>query len=190
MFGRRNDREWFDREVLPHLPALYQFAVELAGAEDAEDLLQSAILRAWQRRFQARPDRSLRPWLFAILRHEWVDEWRRQKRGERLASDHGYEGNFGSSADPASLVAQAGQARRVREALDTLAEPFRWVVYLRDVEGFEYREIAEILEIPIGTVMSRLARGRALLRDRLREVARESGIRGVTVLSRKRRDGL
>ncbi len=184
------DRGWFEREVLPHLSALYQFAVELAGLDDAEDLVQTAVLRAWQRRALARPDRSLRPWLFAILRHEWIDECRRRQRVGRCDNVTEELLLTPLSSDPMALVAQQRNARRVRDALRALPEAFRWPVYLKDVEGFGYREIGEILGLPIGTVMSRLARGRALLRERLEEVAADSGVAGSRSVARKRTNGL
>lgn len=176
MFWRGKDRLRFEQAVTLHLPALYQFAIELSGLHEAEDLVQAAVLRAWERRAMARPDRSLRPWLFGILRNTWVDQVRRRRRAERLAEAEAIPPVDDPSGDPSAVAAQNALAERVREALRALPEPFRWSVYLRDVEGFEYREIAEILDIPMGTVMSRIARGRALLRERLQDVAAERGI--------------
>lgn len=176
MLWRGRDRTRFEQTVAEHLPALYRFALELAGRDEADDLVQAVVLRAWERRAMTRPDRSLRPWLFAILRNIWIDQVRRRRRTERQRAIDAAYTEDDRGADPAVVLAQRAVAQRVRDALQALPDAFRWPVYLKDVEGFEYREIAEILEVPIGTVMSRLSRGRALLRERLRDVALERAI--------------
>lgn len=163
----------FESEILPHLQALYSFAVDIAGPGDAEDLVQVTVLRALEC-WHKLPERSRpRAWLFTVLRHAWIDLLRQRGRMPELENEGRLEAAITFAPDAEQEAATQERARLVLGALRALPAPFCWAVYLRDVEGFGYREIADILSCPIGTVMSRIARGRALLRAHLAAVASE-----------------
>jgi len=169
----------FAEEALPHLPALYNFAVALAGATDAEDLVQVSCVRALEGLGSYHPGTNMRAWLFTILRHEWVSRHRRERRRadrEVYAGDSVIDDFPDEAADLEALVLNRRWSAEIEAALLALPDSYRLPVYLKDVEGFGYRDIAAIVGCPLGTVMSRLARGRAALRAALVEQARERGI--------------
>jgi RNA polymerase sigma-70 factor (ECF subfamily) len=176
---RAHSRALFETEALPCMPALYNFALALAGASDAEDLVQTTCVRALEKFDSYRPGTNMRAWLFTILRNEWVSRHRRAQRWSRL-DVHPDEEEAVELADEAADLEAALMDRRwsaeIKAAMQALPDGYRLPVYLKDVEGFGYREIAEIAGCPIGTVMSRLARGRAMLRETLVQQARERGI--------------
>jgi RNA polymerase sigma-70 factor (ECF subfamily) len=155
-------REEFDKSALTHLTELLRVAVRLCRTRDAaEDLVQETYLQAWRsfRRFE--PGTNCRAWLFKILIFSHSRQRRDQARRPVL-TDMESAGESALLFDPPTpdiLTAASVQA-----AFDSLPEPFRTAVLLVDVEEFTYREVAEILSVPIGTVMSRLSRGRRLLR--------------------------
>jgi RNA polymerase sigma factor (sigma-70 family) len=173
------------REIaLPHLDAAFNLARWLTRDEhDAEDVVQDAFLRAF-RMFDALRGDNARPWLLAIVRNACYDWLRHNRAGNgNVAYDedlHGGEAHAASTAmdagdsDPALLLARADDRRLVNAALSRLPVEFREVVVLRDIEDLSYRDIAGIAAIPIGTVMSRLARGRKLMLRYLGETMRES----------------
>jgi RNA polymerase sigma-70 factor (ECF subfamily) len=156
-------QEIFETEALPHLKALYGTAYRITGnAHDAEDLVQETFLRAYRSFDRYTPGTNIRAWLYTILRRVRADQGRRAFRAPELRALDG-EGP-GVSGGQDALVA-AGDLSR---ALATLPEPFRMAVLLRDVEDLTYGEIVEVLDVPMGTVMSRIHRGRKLLREALR----------------------
>ncbi|MBI4701736.1 MAG: sigma-70 family RNA polymerase sigma factor [Deltaproteobacteria bacterium] len=175
-----------ETEMLAHLDALYGMALRLTkDAASAEDLVQDTVVKAVRGRDQFRPGTNLKAWLLRILTNTFINRHRRQGL-ERQVLD-------GPDATPLSdLWTGAATLRAMREperealvplleaelgrALDSLPDAFRMVVMLSDVEGLSYREIAEALGCPVGTVMSRLHRARALLQDLLREQAVALGI--------------
>ncbi len=168
-------RERFDRLVLPEIAVMYRVAVRLCGRERAEDAVQEAMLRAWRYFDTFETGRRVRPWLMTILRNVIYEDGRRSKRRLKTASLDAF------GAD--NVVAAGGGPIRehlsdeeVLRALDELPQRYREVVVLTLVEGFKYREVAEALDIPVGTVMSRLHRGRNLLRFRLGEYAQREGM--------------
>ena len=169
----------FETEALPHLPALYNFAVALDGRAAAEDLVQTACVRALEGFASYQRGTNIRAWLFTILRHEWISRARRARfRATReVCTEHEILTEF---EDPAVDLEAGLMDRRwsaeIRAALLALPEAYRVPVYLKDVEGFAYRELAAIIGCPLGTVMSRLARGRAALRAALADQARERGL--------------
>jgi len=169
----------FEAEALPHLPALYNFAVATAGAADAEDLVQTTCVRALEHFDSYQPGSNLRAWLFTILRNEWISRQRHRQRRLLIEVDAADEAIAEIAEDApdleATLIDQHWSAE-IRNALLALPETHRLPVYLKDVEGFGYAEIAEIVGCPLGTVMSRLARGRASLRKSLVQQARERGL--------------
>lgn len=165
----------FNEEAVHHLDALYRMALRLTrNAADAEDLVQETYLRAFRARHQFRPGTNLRAWLFRILMNAFINEYRKQARRPSNTSLDELDDfslyhqmldgrpQVGSGTIEEEVFARLSE-ERVLAALDDLPLEFRQVVHLADVEGFSYREIAEILGIPIGTVMSRLHRGRRKL---------------------------
>ena len=166
--------EIFEREAMPHMPDIFRTAQRLL--EDrarAEDVTQETFLQAWKSFHKFEPGTNCRAWLFKILFH-CVNHHRRKLFRFRLLNEteEFLEENLTA---PQPIPGQLSDADVVR-ALDEIPADFRSVVLLVDVEEFPYKEAANILEIPIGTVMSRLSRGRRLLRDKLKDVARSYGI--------------
>lgn len=173
----------FEREALPLLSNLYSAALRLTrNPADAEDLVQETYLRAYRGFGSFRPGTNLRAWMYRILTNTFINAYRKRQREPQTVPDDGidewylYDRLAAAEASAETEVLERIPDEDVRAALDALPEGFRMAVLLADVEGFSYREIAEILGIPIGTVMSRLHRGRRALEKALWEKARERGI--------------
>ena len=176
MFGRRQHEapDTFGSEVLGYLEPLYATAMRLSrNRADAEDLVQDTIVKAL--RFQSRFERgtNLRAWLYTILHNTWRNRVRDTAR-EAVDVDSERIEELAATVDgpteietPERVLLRATMDVDLREALDGLPEAFRQAVWLRDVEEFSYAEIAKMLDVPIGTVMSRISRGRRLLFDKL-----------------------
>lgn len=178
---RRRLRE----ECLAHIDALYGAALRMTRNEqDAEDLVQETYLKAVRNLHRYREEAGCRAWLFRILTNTYIDQYRKRQRTPIRVEfdDEGGTGIYdrivdsfpgsGDAALPHSVddlesFLHRFVADEVKAAIDDLPEIFRELVVLRDIEGFSYKECAEMLEIPIGTVMSRLHRGRKLLQERL-----------------------
>ncbi len=161
-----DQRRRFEAEALPHLDAAYNLARWLSRSpSDAEDIVQDAMLRAY-RAFGGFRGGDARPWLLAIVRNCWRNAAadRRRRRQDPLP-DEGGEPLVADAPDPEALALAASEQRRLDTAIAALPEEYREVLVLREMEDMSYREIAEVVEAPIGTVMSRLARARALLRQ-------------------------
>jgi RNA polymerase sigma-70 factor (ECF subfamily) len=181
--GRLDER--FEREALPLLSEMYAAALRLTrNPTDAEDVLQETYLRAYRGFGTFKEGTNLRAWLYRILTNAFINTYRKRQREPQTVSDDEvpewflYE-KLGGEAAEASAEAEVLERlpdEDVQEALAALPEQFRLAVLLADVEGFSYKEIAEILEVPIGTVMSRLHRGRRALEKRLVDVMRERGL--------------
>lgn len=166
-------------EALEHIDALYRTGVRLTGnPQDAEDLVQEAYLRAFRGLHSFRPGTNLRAWLFKIMTNAFINDYRKRTRRPASTSLDGVEDYYlythlvdsGVQPEvvrPEDFVLHHLTDDVVLAALDSLSDEFREVVVLADVEGFAYREIAEMLEIPTGTVMSRLHRARKRLRNYL-----------------------
>jgi RNA polymerase sigma-70 factor (ECF subfamily) len=155
--------ERFEREAVPHMRSLYGTAYRLTrNTADAEDLVQETFLRAYRALESYTPDTNIRAWLYTILYRVRADHYRRIGRSPRTVELEGE----GPGVAPAQDALCRGQ-EDVARALAALPECFRSAVMLRDMQEFSYEEIARILDIPIGTVMSRIHRGRALLRKAL-----------------------
>ncbi len=153
----------FEREAMPQMRSLYGTAYRLTrNAADAEDLVQETFLRAYRAFAGYAEGTNIRAWLYTILHRVRADHYRRVARSPRTVElvDDG-------PAQPAPQDAMARGQEDVARALASIPEAFRAAVVLRDVQDFTYDEIAGILDIPIGTVMSRIHRGRALLRQAL-----------------------
>ncbi len=179
-------RAAFEAQALVHLDTLYGAALRLARDQaQAEDLVQEAVLRAWQNWHQFTDGTNCRAWLLRILTNTFINGYRRKSK-EREILDHEQEGGYGDRffcRDAARRWAcpEHGFNRRnlsptVVGALADLKPEFRDVVVLSDLRGLAYKEIAELIGCPIGTVMSRLFRARRALRDRLRDHARQFGL--------------
>jgi RNA polymerase sigma-70 factor (ECF subfamily) len=177
----------FETEALSFLDALYRTALRMTRSEaEAEDLVQETFIRAFRFRAQFTPGTNLKAWLFRILTNTFINQYRRKAaRPETTELDdveesilyrHMRDVSPGSaSPDPEAELIDNTLSSEVKDALEALPEKFRTTLLL-DVEGFSYKEIAEVLDIPIGTVMSRLHRGRKFLQKRLYDVARDRGI--------------
>jgi RNA polymerase sigma-70 factor (ECF subfamily) len=153
----------FENEALPHLRSLYGTAYRMTGnREDAEDLVQETFLRAYRGFDRFVPGSDIRAWLFTILHRARTDAFRRRSRSPKTVE-------MADGTDPGVPPQQHALSATtdLTSALSRLPDAFRSAVVLRDVEDFSYDEIARILGIPIGTVMSRIHRGRALLRQTL-----------------------
>ncbi len=184
----RVQKEGFVEEALPHLEAVYRFALRLSqGREDeAQDLVQDTFLRAHRGWEGFRRGTNARAWLFTICRNRFLrSEEQRGRRAEVLESETDADveslaatavfSEVRANVDPERDFFDSFLDREVLDALDALPAPFREAVVLSDLEGLSYPEIAEVLELPTGTVKSRLFRGRRLLQQALYRYALENG---------------
>ena len=182
---QRRLEERFEREALPFMSELYAAAVRMTrNPADAEDLLQETYLRAYRAFASFQEGTNLRAWLYRILTNAFINTYRKRQREPQTVSDDELEdwylydklGMDAAEASAEATVLENLPDQDVQDALASLPEQFRLAVLLADVEGFSYKEIAQILDIPIGTVMSRLHRGRRALEKRLWGVMRERGV--------------
>jgi len=178
-------RARFERDVVPLLPNLYSAALRLTrNPSDAEDLVQETYLRAYRGFGGFEEGTNLRAWMYRILTNTFINAYRKKQREPITVRDDEIEdwflydrlGQAGVEASAESEVLDRLPDEDVQRALEDLPEGFRMAVLLADVEGFSYKEIAEILDVPIGTVMSRLHRGRKALQKALWETVRERGL--------------
>lgn len=176
----------FEAEALPLLDQLYGGALRMTkNPADAEDLVQETYMKAFQSFSSFQEGTNLKAWLYRIMTNSYINTYRKKKRQPLQSStedvtDHQLLAT--ASHDSAGLESAEIEALRnlpnsqIADALNALSDDYRMVVYYADVEGLAYKEIAEIMDVPIGTVMSRLHRGRKQLREALKDVAREYGI--------------
>jgi RNA polymerase sigma-70 factor (ECF subfamily) len=176
-------RAAFEEQALPHLDRLYGAALRYTrNPADAEDLLQEAFAKAYAKFHQFEPGTNLRAWLYRILHNTYINTYRKkQRRPQESLQDDIDDFSFYDRVQRAGRSAEyevlsAITSEEVRAALESLPDTFRMAVYLADVEGFAYKEIAEIMDTPIGTVMSRLHRGRKALQQALAEYVEERGL--------------
>ena len=173
----------FETEAMPFLGQLYGAALRLTGnPADAEDLVQQTFLRAYQAFEQFQSGTNLRAWLFKILTNTFISNYRKvQRQPKTVSADQNedfslYDMLVQSNMTPEAELLDRLPDEEVRRALEDLPETFRTAVLLADVEGFSYQEIADMMDVPIGTVMSRLHRGRKALQKALWEYAHERGL--------------
>ena len=170
----------FEEVVLPHLDAAFNYARWLTKNDaDAEDVVQDAYVRAL-RFFSSLRGEDARAWLFTIVRNTWYGRFsRRSGSPVMMVADEDADNRADVSLDPEAQVIQQQTVDQVRRALETLPTDFREVLVLRELEGLSYKEIAAIVGIPIGTVMSRLARARERLAGVLTTRELSGGHRGL-----------
>jgi len=176
-----------EQDAIAQIDALYRTALRMTRSpSDAEDLVQETYLRAFRSLHQFTEGTNLRAWLFRIMTNTYINDYRKRQRRPTNTSLDDIEDFYlydhlvdtvvqQQSDDPESEVLEKLTTTNITDAIDELPDEFRQVVTLADVEGFTYREIADILQIPVGTVMSRLFRARRRLRKLLYDVALESG---------------
>lgn len=180
-------RAGFDEEALPHLDAVYRFALRLAGSEaEADDLVQETFLRAYRAWDQYTRGTAAKSWLFTICRNVFLRRVERGKRHDEIVEENVQRSSEGpdpvnpvwvsvSGVDPEGDFFDSIVDDRIIDAIQELPEEYRTAVVLSDVEGLPYAEIAELMGVPVGTVKSRLFRGRRRLQEELYDYAVAEG---------------
>lgn len=178
----------FERDAMQYVDQLYSAAMRMArNPADAEDLVQEAYTKAFSAFHQYKPGTNLKAWLYRILTNTYINLYRkRQREPLQSNSDSIEDWQLARAESHTSRGLRSAEAEAldhlpdsdVKRALQSIPEEFRLAVYFADVEGFAYKEISDIMNTPIGTVMSRLHRGRKMLRDMLADYAAERGFKG------------
>jgi RNA polymerase sigma-70 factor, ECF subfamily len=170
------DRARFERDVIPFMGQLYPAALRMTrNPNDAEDLIQETFAKAFAGFHQFKPDTNLRAWLHRILSNTFINSYRKKRREPVQDLGFDFQEDWQTGNDPLSPPVASAEAQALERLADSeilialreLPAEFRIAIYLADVEGYPYRQIADMMGIPIGTVMSRLHRGRAKLKHRL-----------------------
>jgi RNA polymerase sigma-70 factor (ECF subfamily) len=186
MLAVKQKRNEFERQALVHLDAMYGAAYRLTrNPRDAEDLVQDSLLRAFRFWDSFQQDSNCKAWLLRIVTNTFINEYQRRKRSREVldaatAEQDATDGvlvhaDANDKVSPEKAMLQSSVSDDVQRALESLPDDFRTAVILCDMQGLSYKEIAEIMECPVGTVMSRLFRGRKLLAAALREFAVAEG---------------
>lgn len=179
-------RDLFEEQALPFIDQLYAAAMRMTrNPSDAQDLVQETFVKAFAAFKQFEQGTNLKAWLYRILTNTFINTYRKKQREPYQGTiDDLEDWQLGGAESTTAMSSRSAEAEAidhlpdstVKDALQTIPEDFRLAVYFADVEGFSYQEIAEIMKTPIGTVMSRLHRGRRLLRELLTSYAREQGL--------------
>ena len=178
----RNTR--FERDAIVFMDQLYAAALRYTkNPEDARDLVQDTYLKAFNSFHQFEEGTNLRAWMYRVLTTTFINSYRKDQRRPQLASGELEDWQLAKAQSHTSDLGKSAEAQAlenlpdsdIKRALQEIPEEFRIAVYLADVEGFSYKEIADIVDVPAGTVMSRLHRGRKLLREKLTDYAKELG---------------
>ena len=171
----------FEQDVVPCLGELHAAAMRMTrNRSDAEDLVQETLVKAYAAFHQFRPGTNLRAWLYKILINTFIDTCRKNRREPARAPGGVFRQDRHATAGPLALAARSAEAEALEKLADSdvlralreLPEEFKAAIYLADIEGYPYREVARIMGTPIGTVMSRLHRGRSKLRRKLAHASR------------------
>jgi RNA polymerase sigma-70 factor, ECF subfamily len=182
--GKKKRRAAFEREALPHLDALYGMALRLTKDQQrASDLVQDSLVKAYRFFHRYEEGTNVKAWLFKVLVNTFYNTCRKQRKDQRMIAEaelDRHQERYLSAATmsgqhPEELLLEGLVVERLREEVEALPEEFRTAVLLFDLHDFSYKEIADILGCPVGTVMSRLYRGRRLLQRRLHDYAVEQG---------------
>ena len=177
-------RALFEKEFLPHLDAMYNFALRLTNDEDdAQDLVQDTCIKAFRFSHSFEPGTYAKAWLFRILKNNFINDYRKKSRGPAKVEFEWVEQSLSGDDDQEPALHADLHAETVNEmmgdeitaAIQALPVDFRMIIILCDIEEFSYEEMARILDIPIGTVRSRLHRARAILKDQLATYAKSRG---------------
>ena len=182
-----DNRALFEEQALPYLDQLYAAGLRMTrNPADAQDLVQETFVKAYSAFGQFQQGTNLKAWLYRILTNTFINTYRKKQRDPYSGTiDELEDWQLGGAESATSTTTRSAEAEAidhlpdtaVKDALQSIPEDFRLAVYLADVEGFSYQEIADIMKTPVGTVMSRLHRGRRLLRDKLTDYAKERGVR-------------
>ncbi|OHX67306.1 sigma-70 family RNA polymerase sigma factor [Flammeovirga pacifica] len=175
--------EVFDREFAPHTDSMYSFAYRLTGDdEDAKDLVQDTYMKAYRFIDSFEEGTNAKAWLFRILKNSFINEYRKKSKEPSKIDYQEVETIYNGEKNDPSVISGMRQDNskykigdEVTTALNALAVDFRIVIILCDLEGFTYEEMSKILDIPIGTVRSRLHRARNLLKEKLESYAKKMG---------------
>jgi RNA polymerase sigma-70 factor (ECF subfamily) len=175
----------FEAAALPFLDSLYNMAYRLTrNAEDAQDLVQETFFKAYKHYDKFEAGTNLKAWLFRIMKNSFINTYRKKQNQPPQSAFSDIEESFENlvTEDPGRQIKNPEQEildsildEDVQKAIDSLNEDYRMVIHLVDLEGFSYKEAAEILEVPVGTVMSRLYRGRRMLEEVLLDYAQAHG---------------
>jgi len=178
LFGRRDKREAFERQTERLFPSVFGTALRLTRSrEDAEDLAQEAIVRAYDA-YDRFDGTNFKAWILRIVTNLYINKYRQRQRGPQMGSLDEEGALEPVSADnelPDRLLFDNALGTEIEQALEAVPVDFRTAVILSDIEGLSYQEIAEATDVPIGTVRSRLARGRSMMRKILEDYATREG---------------
>lgn len=190
------EQQRFEKEFLPHLEALHSFAFHLCyNEEDAADLVQETFLKAFRFIDKFEEGTNAKAWLFKILKNAYINQYRKDARQPSMVDydevavyQEEEEGQSTSYFDLREEIFDQMMGDEVSTALNALPEEFRTVIWLCDIEGFSYEEIAKITDIPIGTVRSRLFRARNMLKEKLQNYAANMGFKDLRGSKRAKRN--